>query len=92
MTDAPLITAEQVATINEARTVLAAIAGSAHIDHDSQASGMIFARASVAANDLFMLLVWASTYGHEPLTKAQIHNDAADDAARDESYHYDLDR
>jgi hypothetical protein len=74
MTDAPLITDEQVATINEARSVLEAIAKSAHMDHDSQASGMIFARASAAEHDLFQLLNWYDSYAHGGLSKAQIHN------------------
>jgi hypothetical protein len=81
MTDSTLITAEQVATINEARTVLEAIAENAHMEHESQASGMIFARASAAANDLFLLLVWSSTYGHAELSKAQLHNAAGREAA-----------
>jgi hypothetical protein len=74
MTDAPLITAEQVATINEARTVLNTIAHNARMEHDSQPSGMIYARAEVAEAALFQLLNWVSAYGHANLTEAQIHN------------------
>jgi hypothetical protein len=92
MTDATLITAEQVATINAARTVLEAIAANAYGEHDTQVSGMIYARAAHAAADLFSLLNWVNAYGHAELSKAQLHNEAGDDATRDEPYHYDLDR
>jgi hypothetical protein len=74
MTDSTLITAEQVATLNAARTALGTIADTAHLDNDSQASGMIFAMASVAEHDLFQLLNWYDSYAHGGLSKAQIHN------------------
>jgi hypothetical protein len=76
MTDSTLITAEQVATINEARTVLTAIARNAHMQHESQASGMIFARAEAAEADLFQLLNWFHSYAHGDLSHAQLHNEA----------------
>jgi hypothetical protein len=76
MTGSTLITAEQVATINEARTVLERIAKGAHMDHDSQASGMIYAQADSAADALFRLLVWFDSYAAGGLSKAQLHNEA----------------
>ena len=39
-----------MATINAARAVLRAIAHGAHMEHDSQVSGMVFARAEAAAS------------------------------------------
>jgi hypothetical protein len=74
MTGLTLITDEQVATINAARTALEAIADAAHLKNDSQASGMIFAMAAAAEGDLFQLLNWYSAYAHANLTAAQIHN------------------
>lgn len=74
MTDSTLITAEQVATINAARTVLNAIGDNARLEHDTQASGMIYARAEVAEAALFQLLNWVSAYGHAGLSEAQLHN------------------
>jgi hypothetical protein len=75
MADSTLITAEQVATINEARTVLTAIARSAHMEHSSQASGMIFARAEAAEADLFQLLNGFHSYADGDVSHAQLHND-----------------
>jgi hypothetical protein len=80
MTDATLITDEQVATINEARTALAKIAKAAHHDHDSQASGMVYAQASAAEDALFRLLVWFDVHADGGLSKAQFHNEQADAA------------
>jgi hypothetical protein len=73
MNDSTLITAEQVATINAARAVLATIAHDAHMKHESQVSGMIFARAEAAEQELFQLLNWFNAYGHAGLTDTQLH-------------------
>jgi peptide methionine sulfoxide reductase MsrB len=74
MSDATLITAEQVETINAARTALKAIADDAHMGHTSQASGMIYALASVAGDDLFQLLNWYDSHCAGDLSAEQVHN------------------
>jgi hypothetical protein len=71
----PLITTEQVAVINRARRVLAEIAQDAYESNDSQASGMIYARAEVAREALFALLNWFNSYAGGELSTAQLHND-----------------
>ncbi len=90
---AAVITPAQIKTINAARTVLAEILRTNHYDYDTQASGMVVALADVADGSLFQLLNWYNSHACGELTAEQIHNRAdEDDDARDEPYHYDLDR
>lgn len=82
MTGATLITDEQVFTLNAARTVLARISKDAHMEHDSQVSGMLYAQAENAGDALFRLLVWYHTHADGDLSKEQLHNTVSDaDAA-----------
>lgn len=69
------ITADELAAINAARTALAAIAERAYFrSHDTHASGSVNAKADTAAEALFSLVNWTSTYGGQDFTDEQIHN------------------
>lgn len=72
-------TAREARTLNEARTVLKALASRAYMGEyrvpESTADGMIAARAEVAADAVFQVLNHVNTYGGWPkLSDGIVHN------------------
>jgi hypothetical protein len=69
-----VITDDELFAINAARDALCDLAHRAHVDHDTQASGMVFCAATLAEDALFDVLNIARSHARIPVPTDVLHN------------------